>query len=144
MIRYLSIICFSIALVACDSEITHTASHRSPDGKRQITVAQELQSANDPSPWWTHVSLTTADDDSPRIPGNMLKLEGRGSITADWKSNSEVTVFIDDSLFSQISSPSLVLHGTLINYRRKSSRTSINSEQDARSKNNLWKTNDID
>jgi hypothetical protein len=129
MIRYLSIIGFSIALVACDSEVTHTAFHRSPDGKRQITVAQELQGSNDPSPWWTHVSLTTIDDDSPRIPGNLLKLEGRGSIAADWNSSSEVTVFIDDSLFSQIYSPSLALHDTRITYRRSSSRTATNSEQ---------------
>jgi len=131
MLRYLSIVGFSIALVACDSEVKHTASYRSPDGKRQITVAQELQGTNDPSPWWTHVSLTTTDDDSPRIPGNMLKLEGRGSIAADWNSSSEVTVFIDDSLFSQISSPSVVLHDTRISYRRASSRTATNSEQAA-------------
>ena len=128
MIRYLSIVGFSIALVACDSEVTHTVSHRSPDGKRKITVAQELQGANDSSPWWTHVSLTTDDDDSPRIPGNLLKLEGRGPIAADWNSCSEVTVFIDDSLFSQISSPSLVLHDTRITYRRASSRTTTHSE----------------
>jgi hypothetical protein len=132
MIRYLTMLGFCIALVACDSEVTHSESHRSPDGKSQITVVQELQGANDPSPWWTHVSLTTSDDDPPHIPGNMLKLEGRGSIIADWNSSSEVTVFIEDSLFSQISSPSLVLHDTRINYRRASSRTSTNSEQDAR------------
>jgi hypothetical protein len=126
MIRYLHIVGFGLALAACDSEVTQKASHRSPDGKRQITVIQELQGANDPSPWWTHVSLTTIDDDSPRIPGNLLKLEGRGSITADWNSNSEVTVFIDDLLFSQVSSSSVVLHGTRIAYRRASSRTATN------------------
>ena len=131
MIRYLSIVGFSIALVACDSQVTRTESHHSLGGKRQITVAQELQGANDPSPWWTHVSLTTAGDDSPRIPGNLLKLEGRGMIAADWNSSSEVTVSIDDSLFSQVPSSSLVLHDTRITYRRASSRTATNSEQGA-------------
>ena len=129
MIRYLSIVGFSIALVACDSKAIYTASHRSPDGKRQIAVTEELQGANDPTPWWTHVSLTTADDVLPRIPGNMLKLEGRGSIAADWNSSSEVTVYIDDTLFSQITSPSMMLHDTRITYRRASLRATTNSEQ---------------
>jgi hypothetical protein len=91
-------------------------------------VVVELQGANDPAPWWTHVSLRENAEDLRKIPGNLLKLEGRGSVTATWNENSEVTIFIDDTLFSQAVAPPTEMQGVLIAYRRASDRTETNSE----------------
>lgn len=123
MVRYIIFIGFSIMLVACDSEITSTATHHSNDGKLQIQFVEELQGANDPSPWWTHVSLTKGKDDLRQFPGNLLKLEGRGSIAVDWNGNSEVSVYLEDPLFSQISSLTVMKHNTPITFRKMGSRT---------------------
>ena len=38
VIRYLTMLGCCIALVACDSEVTHSSSHRSPDGKWQALI----------------------------------------------------------------------------------------------------------
>jgi hypothetical protein len=37
------------------------------------------------------------------IPGNLIKLEGRGAVTAAWSGDQEVTIFVDDALYSQVS-----------------------------------------
>lgn len=131
VIRYLIFIGLGIMLVACDSEITSTAAHHSPDGKLQIQVVEELQGANDPSPWCTHVSLTKGEDDLWQIPGNLLKLEGRGSIAVAWNGSSEVSVYLDDFLSSQITSLTVMKHDTRITFRRMGSRTTPHSLQGA-------------
>lgn len=117
-------------MVACDSRITNSDSTPSPGGTKTIAVVEELQGANDPAPWWTHISLRESEDELREIPGNLLKLEGRGSITAIWNGDSEVTIFIDDALFSPASKPSAETQGVLVTYRKASDRTETNSEQD--------------
>lgn len=88
--------CFLLA--SCDSRITGTRLYSSPNGTRSVTVIEELQGANDPAPWWTHVSLREGRDKSAMIPGNLIKLEGRGAVTAAWSGDQEVTIFVDDAL----------------------------------------------
>ena len=110
MARPLIICGIFLALVACDSSVTDSSSYASPDGKKVVAVAEELQGANDPAPWWTHVSLRDAEDDFERIPGNLLKLEGRGSIEAKWISNTEVVVCIDDSIWDDDEIKTPILH----------------------------------
>ena len=95
-----------------------------------IVVVEELQGANDPVPWWTHVSIKQTGDDLRSIPGNLLKLRGRGSVTATWNGNEAVTILVEDSLYtSQVSSHSTEKQGVQINFRRASDRTDSNSEQ---------------
>ena len=131
MIRIPLIIGLAIAMISCDSEITKQESHRSPNGLREITVIEELQGSNDDAPWWTHISLAMPKDGSRRIPGNLIKLEGRGAIAVDWNSDTEVSVFIDEPLFTQITSPSSTQDGIRISYRKVSQRTKFQSEQAA-------------
>ena len=127
--RQITILGACLLLVACDSSITNSDSTPSPDRTKTIVVVEELQGANDPAPWWTHVSLRENEDDLRKIPGNLLKLEGRGSVTATWNGDSEVTIFIDDALFSQAAEPSTETQGVRITYRRTKDRTEANSEQ---------------
>jgi hypothetical protein len=54
------------------------------------------------------------------IPGNLLKLEGRGAVTAAWRGDQEVTIFIDDALFSQLSAAQAERHGVQIRFRKES------------------------
>ncbi len=107
-------------LVSCDSSVTDSKSYASPDGTRIVTVSQELQGANDPAPWWTHVSLREKRDQSAMVPGNLLKLEGRGAVTAAWRGDQEVTIFVDDALFSQVSTAQAEMHGVQIRFRKAS------------------------
>ncbi len=111
-----------LLLASCDSSITDSKSYSSPDGKRIITVVEELQGANDPSPWWTHVSLRENGDELNKIPGNILKLNGRGAVTAAWNGDKVVTIFIDDTLFSQVSATPTEKHGVQISFRRASTK----------------------
>jgi len=119
-----------LLLVACDSSITNSDSIPSPDGTKTIAVVEELQGANDPAPWWTHVALRDNEEDLRKIPGNLLKLEGKDSVAATWNGNSEVTIFIDDTLISQVAESSTERQGVRITYRKASERTETNSEQD--------------
>jgi hypothetical protein len=120
-----------LLLASCDSSITGSKSYSSPNGKRIITVVEELQGANDPAPWWTHVSLRENGDKLNQIPGNILKLDGRGSVTATWNSDRDVTIFIDETLFLQVPATPTEKHGVKISFRRASTRIKTNSEQDA-------------
>ena len=119
-----------LLLASCDSSITDSKSYSSPDGKLIITVVEELQGANDPAPWWTHVSLEENGDELKKIPGNILKLDGRGAITAAWNGDKDVTIFIDDALFPQVSATQTEKHGVQIGVRKASTRIETNSEQD--------------
>ena len=62
------------------------------------------------------------------IPGNLLKLEGRGSVTTTWNDDSDVTIFIDDTLFSQTTANAIEKQGIRIVYRKVSDKTKTNSE----------------
>ncbi|MDA7920448.1 hypothetical protein N9B73_01730 [Verrucomicrobiales bacterium] len=130
MMRQITTLGACLLLVACDSSITNSASTPSPDGTKTIAVVEELQGANDPTSWWKHISLRENEEDLRKIPGNLLKLDGRGSVTATWNGNSEVTIFIDDALFSQTAATSTEKQGVQITFRRASDRTETNSEQD--------------
>lgn len=83
------------SLAACDSEITNVASYPSPDGKFVLAVVTELQAANDPTPWWTHVSLRRYGEDLRKISGNIVVLEGRGRASAQWLSPSRVMLNLE-------------------------------------------------
>ena len=120
--------CFLLA--SCDSSVTDSKSYASPDGTRIVTVIEELQGANDPAPWWTHVSLRENRDKSAMIPGNLLKLEGRGAVTAAWSGDQEVTIFVDDALFSQVSTGLAEKQGVQIRFRKASTGMATNSETD--------------
>ena len=117
-------------LVSCDSSVTDSKSYASPDGTRIVTVSQELQGANDPAPWWTHVSLRENRDQSAMVPGNLLKLEGRGAVTAAWRGDQEVTIFVDDALFSQVSTAQAEMHGVQIRFRKPGAGIATNGETD--------------
>lgn len=120
----------SLLIIACDSSITYSNPTPSSDEKQTIVVVEELQGANDSAPWWTHILLRKEQEMASKIPGNLLKLQGRGSVTAMWNGTSEVTIFIDDALFSQVPTTSTEMQGVLVTYRRASDRTQANSEQD--------------
>ena len=117
-----------LALASCDSSVTDAKSYVSPDGTRIVTVSHEFQGANDPAPWWTHVSLRENRDQSAMITGNLLKLEGRGAVTAAWRGDQEVTIFIDDALLSQLFTAQAERHGVQIRFR-KASAGIANSEK---------------
>ena len=119
-----------LLLASCDSSVTDSKSYASPDGTRIVTVIEELQGSNDPAPWWTHVSLRENRDKSAMIPGNLIKLEGRGAVTAAWSGDQEVTIFVDDALFSQVSTAQAEKQGVQIRFRKASAGIAANSETD--------------
>ena len=119
-----------LLLASCDSSITDSKSYSSPNGKLIITVVEELQGANDPAPWWTHVSLRENGDELKKIPGNILMFDGRGAVTAAWNGDKDVTIFIDDTLFPQVSATKSEKYGVQIGFRKASTIIETNSEQD--------------
>ncbi len=98
--KYMRIIRFSILLFAgltfasCDSSIEDIVTFPSSDKQYVLVVITELQAANDPTPFWTHISLRQPDENLRKIPGNVLKLVGRGSTAAEWRDASMVTVYL--------------------------------------------------
>ena len=130
MMRQFIIMGTCFLLASCDSSVTDSKSYASPDGTRIVTVIEELQGSNDPAPWWTHVSLRENRDQSAMIPGNLIKLEGRGAVTAAWSGDQEVTIFVDDALFSQVSTAQAEKQGVQIRFRKASAGIAANSETD--------------
>jgi hypothetical protein len=132
MLRILSIFGLALSIISCDSRLTNIASHQSPNGRKKIIVIEQLMGSNDHAPWWTHISLTAIDDNENKTPGNLIRFEGRGVIQVDWINEADVTIFIDDALFSQFNgSPISMFEGTQVTLRSASSRSKIQSEQAA-------------
>ena len=130
MIHLLIVFGTCLVLAACNSDITDTASYPSPDGKRLIAVVEELQGANDPAPWLTHVSLMEARDPLKRgVPGNLLELQGRGAVTAVWDGNSEVAVVLNDSFHAEeLPAASIQMMGVRVVFRRESDHRTLDLE----------------
>ena len=91
-----ALIAACLALAGCGPNITESRFFVSPDEAKKIAVIEELQGANDSSPWWTHVALCDFSAE-PDFPANIIKLEGRGSIHVSWKISTAVEIGIEDS-----------------------------------------------
>jgi hypothetical protein len=89
-------------LAGCDSSITDVKTFPSPNGKSILVIATELQAANDPTPWWTHVSLKEPTEDFEKIPGNIVTLQGSGQIDAQWDRASSVVTLRIKSAFKDL------------------------------------------
>jgi hypothetical protein len=87
----------AVVLSGCDSSIVGVQSYASPDGRHVVLVVTELQAANDPTPWWQHVSLRKPGS-SPSIRGSIATFEGRGSLDVTWSSPTEVRVVVPQEL----------------------------------------------
>jgi hypothetical protein len=87
----------AVVLSGCDSSIEGVQSFASPDGRLVVQVVTELQAANDPTPWWQHVSLRKPGS-SPSIRGSIGTFEGRGSLDVTWTSPTDVRVVVPQDL----------------------------------------------
>jgi len=114
--RFFFLMITSFALSACKPEITDSYSFKSPSGAHFICVVEELQGANDPAPWWTHLSIKQQGKNQDRIPGNILKLKGRGPVSATWKNNAHVVISLGKTHFLQITDRSMEVDGVIINF----------------------------
>ena len=63
-----------------------------------IEVLEEIQGANDPAPFWTHISLLRDSDKKKQAPGNLLKLKGTGRIAVRWQAENLVRIYLAEVL----------------------------------------------
>ena len=67
----------AVAFVSgCDSSIEDVGSFPSPDGQHVLQIVTELQAANDPAPWWQHVTVRKPGS-KPSTRGSIASFEGR-------------------------------------------------------------------
>jgi len=93
--RIISFLILSIAwlfFVSCDSSIEGVKSFPSPDQRYFMVIVTELQAANDPTPFWTHISIRKAGEDFRKIPGNIGKFVGKGRVEVEWQTATTVNV----------------------------------------------------
>jgi hypothetical protein len=88
---------FGAFVVNCDSRVTNMTSYPSPNKQYVLVTVVELQGANDPAPWWTHISIRKPNDNLHKIPGNIIKLVGRGA-TAKWVNDSSLTLYLSKEI----------------------------------------------
>lgn len=106
-----------VLLSGCDSSIEGVQSFPSPDGQHVLQVVTELQAANDPAPWWQHISLRRPGS-SPTTRGSIVSFEGRAPLEVTWTSNGEVHVIVPPELLRRSKLPaSATRHGVKIDFR---------------------------
>lgn len=93
--RYLALSILALTAGACSREFTAYSSSTSPDGLHVITVSEELQGANDPDPFWQHISVYKYAPLKPSDPGNAAIYSCHGAPKITWKSNKEAELEID-------------------------------------------------
>jgi hypothetical protein len=73
-----------ISVVGCGPEWHGSRSFPSPDGQYVVVVTVELQGANDPEPWWQHVSIFRAGDEKRPQTGNLFVYSSTDAPTIMW------------------------------------------------------------
>jgi hypothetical protein len=66
----------------------------SPDGSNIMDVVSEDQGANDPDPFWQHVSLRSVSVKKPVLPGNVLVCSCYSRPEVTWQDNKNATIKI--------------------------------------------------
>ncbi len=100
----------------------------SPDGSNIIDVVSEDQAANDPDPFWQHVSVRSADVKKPILPGNVLIYSCYSRPEVAWQDNRNATIIITGMVgqsFKRNPPPATIRVGD-INFFVKVSSISLN------------------
>ena len=96
----------AVAFVSgCDSSIEDVRSFPSPDGQHVLQIVTELQAANDPAPWWQHVTVRKPCS-KPSTRGSIASFEGREPLEVTWTGPEEVRVVVPAQLLSRSKLPS--------------------------------------
>ena len=96
----------AVAFVSgCDSSIEDVRSFPSPDGQHVLQIVTELQAANDPAPWWQHVTVRKPGS-KPSTRGSIASFEGREPLEVTWTGPAEVHIVVPVQLLSRSKLPS--------------------------------------
>jgi hypothetical protein len=96
-----------------------------------VQVVTELQAANDPTPWWQHVSLRKPGS-SPSIRGSIATFEGRGSLDVTWTSPTDVRVVVPQELLRTSKlPPALTRDGVTVHFQTATQAGAANTPNPA-------------
>jgi hypothetical protein len=100
-----------VCALSCSAEYIAHKSFPSPNGSTILDVSTELQGANDPDPFWQHVSLRSASVEGPVVPGNVAVFSAGGELMVTWKSDAKVEIVVPQRLLGtslELPEPTLV------------------------------------
>ena len=88
------------AITGCTPDWHESKRYPSPDGKYVVVVTSELQAANDPEPWWQHISIYRTGEERQNQKGNLFFYSGKATPTVQWKGPQELQIDIPDVSYS--------------------------------------------
>ena len=127
---------FAVAFVSgCDSSIEGVQSFQSPDGGHVLQVVTELQAANDPAPWWQHVTIAKPGS-RPTTRGSIASFEGREPLEVTWMSATEVRVVVPPQLLQHNKLPTTSTRdGVKIQFEASTQPSATNTPNEAMQRN---------
>lgn len=99
-LKALVLLTLTIFHTGCGPEWKESAIFPSPDGKYVVVVTEELQGANDPEPWWQHISLYRAGEERKNRKGNLFVYSSKTSPQVLWKGPKDLQIQMDDISYS--------------------------------------------
>lgn len=85
-----------VAAVGCTPEWQNNRTYPSPGGEYVAVVTTELQGANDPEPWWQHVSIYRSGDEKKDTKGNLFVYSSHKAAVVNWTGSKELVIHMDD------------------------------------------------
>jgi hypothetical protein len=101
--RFLTIataVAIAVSVFGCTSEWHESKNYPSPDGKYVIVVTSELQGANDPEPWWQHISIYRTGEEKKNQAGNLFVYSSKESPTILWTGPKDLKIDMRNIAYS--------------------------------------------
>lgn len=90
----------TMLLCGCSSEWEETQTLPSPEGDYLVLITREYQPANDPEPFWQHISLLRKEETNHPKKGNLFIYSGRTPPKIHWTGSRSVTIEMNDVSYS--------------------------------------------
>jgi len=86
----------TILLCGCSSEWEETQTIPSPEGDYFIIITREYQPANDPEPFWQHISILRKEETNRSKKGNLFIYSGNTPPKIHWTGPRSLTIEMND------------------------------------------------
>jgi len=90
----------TMLLCGCSSEWEETQTIPSPEGDYLVLITREYQPANDPEPFWQHISIVRKEEPNRTKKGNLFIYSGRTPPKIHWTGSRSVTIEMNDVSYS--------------------------------------------
>jgi hypothetical protein len=91
-LRHVEAIAAVLFLCGCGPDWKESRTYPSPDGRHVVVAIVELQGANDPEPWWQHVSIFRAGEERKNREGNLFVYSSATPPVVEWRGPADLFI----------------------------------------------------